>query len=1014
MAETVLELRVHGVAGTPPEAMLGVDRSDVVQVAGDDTTGFYRCAKGVPYGGARPDHVAVEAYSWGGLTSGVKSVLDVLRRAAWLILLPLALGNLAYWTRPDMAKGRRAGAVLMRLACLLLTLMLIATMFTIGVDLVGWQCFRGGAKVCDSVPFWLDFLDSPPWDSLNRRMLVGSLLPVAVLAALFVLSTKSLQKYESVEPAGAGTNIDDDLILRREKMWSGTPRTSKLRRFHTAAACALVVLLGSGPLVWRGYSPRLPWWLLLAGAVTCLLVAGFGLSCSFQDGLEFPDGPNKYGRLSWWTMVAGGSLLLCYGVGLYSFTLVENEALSPALIPGHDLGIEVPLALLVLIVGYFLMGEVHWWRGVLLGAVLVAVLVLGYMGHQVWGMGAWLASGVAVLAFVGAWVLHRWVDANEAVAWRGAGPAMVLGASVWIAALFTTATVVWVADYLNGGTQSVSDLQAAFNPAESPGLLAATLRADPLRAGGEVVVSNANLRVVNGSAVITSGRVAVGDLSQKIRAKQDNQAQQSASGSYVRLPGVDVNNMPVQYSGAVRLIDSSVIPCKPEGPHLVCDERRAVFVASGVLDLPPEDATQSRILIVAKPKGTIHIDSVKGLQEPLVVPEIVAWFSFALPFWFVGLVLALLCIWLGWVRPWRRFEPDDPENRVSTTPARDQVRSQLRADQRASSVANPLHSEFEMRSLKARMKAGFTHRAERLAAIIALITCVAALAIMVGASTAQPPWADLPWTRPLGNLGLWVALGVSLVIIGAAAKMRDSDGVRRSVGVLWDMFTFWPRVAHPFGPPCYAERVVPEIIDRVRWALSRRAGVILSAHSQGSVIAVAVVSQLAAVGERLEDIRVITYGSQIRMWYGRIFPAVYGAEQIGYEQIDLPITFRDRLPATTSGGSGNTASNLVQRFNWSSRQPHWVNLFRRSDPIGFRVFSDRDPDGTTATLWRADRYVSEYSPGSDGDPGPALNTHSRYQFSAVYEQTVRAWYQELSKPRLRPADEVLNARALVP
>ncbi|MDT7763395.1 MAG: hypothetical protein QOC63_2815 [Mycobacterium sp.] len=70
---TVVELRVHGVSGTPPEALLSCPAEFLEEVAGDNAAGFYRRqpwiedATSGPPGGWRK---VLEAYSWGGLTSG--------------------------------------------------------------------------------------------------------------------------------------------------------------------------------------------------------------------------------------------------------------------------------------------------------------------------------------------------------------------------------------------------------------------------------------------------------------------------------------------------------------------------------------------------------------------------------------------------------------------------------------------------------------------------------------------------------------------------------------------------------------------------------------------------------------------------------------------------------------------------------------------------------------------------------------------------------------------------------
>src|SRR5260370_11313396 len=66
---------------------------------------------------------------------------------------------------------------------------------------------------------------------------------------------------------------------------------------------------------------------------------------------------------------------------------------------------------------------------------------------------------------------------------------------------------------------------------------------------------------------------------------------------------------------------------------------------------------------------------------------------------------------------------------------------------------------------------------------------------------------------------------------------------RRSIGVLWDVGTFWPRSYHPLAPPCYAERAVPELQRRLWWLHDNGGSVMVVGHSQGSVLATAALVQ---------------------------------------------------------------------------------------------------------------------------------------------------------------------------
>src|SRR6266699_3753183 len=89
----VTELRVHGVGGSPPDAILGDLAPE--QVSGDAIAGFYSTSDHRASNGDRDAHLDVdrhvEVYSWGGLTSQSKV------RVLWLALLPFLFGNLAGW-----------------------------------------------------------------------------------------------------------------------------------------------------------------------------------------------------------------------------------------------------------------------------------------------------------------------------------------------------------------------------------------------------------------------------------------------------------------------------------------------------------------------------------------------------------------------------------------------------------------------------------------------------------------------------------------------------------------------------------------------------------------------------------------------------------------------------------------------------------------------------------------------------------------------------------------------------
>ncbi|ONK15787.1 hypothetical protein [Streptomyces sp. MP131-18] len=149
-------------------------------------------------------------------------------------------------------------------------------------------------------------------------------------------------------------------------------------------------------------------------------------------------------------------------------------------------------------------------------------------------------------------------------------------------------------------------------------------------------------------------------------------------------------------------------------------------------------------------------------------------------------------------------------------------------------------------------------------------------------------------------LGSWLmGIGVVLLLAMGRRAYRDTAS-RRTIGILWDIGTFWPRAAHPFAPPCYAERAVPDLSWRMgTWVDSTGGRLIISGHSQGSVLAAAAVWQLDAATR--SRIALLTHGSPLARLYGPWFPAFFGPQALDALHRDMP---------------------------------RWRNLWRATDPIG--------------------------------------------------------------------------------
>jgi hypothetical protein len=1062
----VLELRVHGVHNTSPQSMLGVTKGEIGQVAGDGITGVFRTKDGkIPLRELK-SNIAVEAYSWGALTSGVTGIFGWVRRVAWLFLLPFALLNISYWARPELgfrteqtasgsvgpnnesteelkrsARPSRSSARLLRVAGLLLTAFMVLTPLTVVVDLVAWQCYQGGTIGCPTLTGIFDLLAREHVNTVTRRLALASVPALLVILALWFLSRQSLARYEEVrEPSELAPAEGESLLLRHPKLWSGTRRTRRLQRLHTAFALSVVVCYTGIPAVFTGGTPD---WkaqhayvvlgLINACAVALALTAVIMVLRTQPDDVEYtkaaiadrkqPRAPQLLLWLAW-------SLVVAHLAALWfpKFALDDNESLL-----GENVWfIAIFIALTCVNVMTFLVGRASMFTTVLAGIAVVILAVLSstwvddsswdlwpHMPHDDWWWPVlrddswpherpWLGVALIVLGVASlAWWHYIRYPARKpsahAIAWNGAGASIFFSAASWVALLFTTSVVVLSANYLNG-SGSVGDLGTKFiqGPQDTkPSPTSASLEAE-----GDVVVKGANILVKNHHITVRLGSVSV--------------------DSFHQLPTAS-NKLPSVGTEAISLPDQELrgatlkLPAKLEGK--VTYENSCVFTVRNISDIdngidkrghlrPCTGVTattrsHSGTLVALQDNGQLLIGTTKpvlirSLKPPqiaLTLPQVLIWAPLGQLLWAVlAAVIAFAC----WCRLRRK--------RVTEA-----ICEQLKADGNVS-------AEDEAACFDARMTAAFPHRGEKLLDLVGRATVALSIALILGSLTGKPPWelSYLGWTSSVATAALWVALGTATGLVWLASQVRKSESARKSVGILWDLTTFWPRAAHPFSPPCYAERVVPELLTRIKWATTDEIDgggganrVILSGHSQGSTLVIAAASRLP--DHNLQKIRIVTYGSQIRTWYGRIFPAVFGPAAIGYVSTTGPATFGDPrpdAPVTLSGDPGNSGyqpsytqkleiaikkqeGSLLYRLDTMEEGPCWVNLFRRTDPIGFRVFSDDDHRGQ-------DTYVLEVPTKREGDPGPRVMTHGGYPHTAEYRQTILDWTGESLPADSRP------------
>ncbi len=229
------------------------------------------------------------------------------------------------------------------------------------------------------------------------------------------------------------------------------------------------------------------------------------------------------------------------------------------------------------------------------------------------------------------------------------------------------------------------------------------------------------------------------------------------------------------------------------------------------------------------------------------------------------------------------------------------------------------------------------NRAVWVGRIAGLAVVAAAVWIVVGTN----------WTVPVLGVPLpprtftGLVLDVAVLLPTAAVVTRiysglTNRGVRRGVGVLWDVGTFWPRWFHPFAPPTYSDVAVPRLIGQIESDLGAGHRLVLAPHSQGAIIGAAAVLGSATT----ERLAMLSYGSPWHHLYAPFFPLYVNAA---------------------------TTAEIVARLGGPDTL-RWRNLYRVTDPIGGRI------DG-----------VAEEEPL----PDPCGRGHSDYWLEPQYAEAVQ-------------------------
>ncbi|CAM3272527.1 hypothetical protein OCAE111667_01065 [Occultella aeris] len=1000
-AISVLELRVHGIGNTPPAVLLDLPPAEIIQSRGDALGSFWvptdaaaerdRALPAEDVHVIRPD-TRREAYSWGAMArlstvpgwGLIGALARGLVRVGWTVLIPFGLANVAYWSRslPSGSAGWRAGngAASVRVFSLLLTLLFTTSTASVTLGLLAGQCFpaaqtvttpAGGAEVdvalaCARLPGFAQTLAA--WDPGARTALLA-LVPLLAVVALWLISLTGQVRYEermsparadATAPAAGSGHARSGAgpvplaprpaepvpgpspgvpVLATPGFWGHRLLTVTTGRLHLAAAASMLTAV----LAWDGVLGNVPACRRLTGAVTT--------ACTDRAIAAAGERPLLAG------LGAAATVLLAWAVAR---VCIGSEASPDVGSAGRGRRVQS---------GSLLLGSLAVFTGALVSTWRAEAPQpsAGYAGLEaipVLLVAALLGIAVAALGWRGG-LRARWWVPLLALGTVGCGGFAVLRVAADWAVLLLGAGVVALFALL------VLVLRALRRPSGA---------GEGWSGGGPGVL----LLLAGGAAMILSTLVVLGTEA-FLNGAGPQVPFAVAAGSALTLPTAELATV------------GELARAQADWPAvLAAPQAYAEFGLATLLTLA------ALVIAVIPP-------ALRALLGTRPVP--------------------------GASRMWL-----DPSHGDPGTPDRGNERSSARrsGDRRRSSLGSRRDgggSAADSQIQRSRQVAAAIQRAEPVVGWVAGGAALA-LALTLLTRVPRPPasaettgdgWGRAgaaesgtgfvgiplpPWALP-EDVTTWAigAVGAAAVaLLGAMLAGAVGTGAR-PLGILWDMLCFLPRAAHPFGPPCYAERAVPELRGRIdAWlggaeydarslAAPADRRVVLSAHSLGAVLAVAVL--LARPRDpATARIGLLTYGTQVRGFFGRYFPELLGSVATGNPPCRAPSYLAadpwhlDRAEPIPPVGRLPTGRHTLTALLTGPGQdePAWVNLWRRTDPLGLPVHSYRDNE--------IDRGAEECDRGGYLF---GVMAHSGYPRAFAYHRALAEVLARLSPHRSRPA-----------